>query len=121
MPLGYWLETRKGFYDRRQLNRIRNQKAWQRYIQSCEDRFQQAQNDGVKELLKESISLDSELGDWLKQNLFQAILAHCKGDLKRTTEILKTETYQKLMDHYEIRQQLYAQYRTAAKNGVASD
>jgi hypothetical protein len=109
--LNYWLNSRQGFYDPVVINRLqKNQTAFNNYIIQCERDYQSAMQDSMTEDAHRIKSLNGEMKNFLRVELWPMILRTAKNDLEVAKELIRRDPYAALVREYDLADDINEQY-----------
>lgn len=109
--LNYWLNSRQGFYDPVVINRLqKNQTAFNNYIIQCERDYQNAQEKSIEQDAKRLRTLNEEMRDFLRVELWPMILRTANNDLNIAKELIRQDPFAALVREYKLQDDINEQY-----------
>lgn len=110
--LNYWLNSRQGFYDPVVINRLqKNQTAFNNYIIQCERDYQNAQEKSIEQDAKRLRTLNEEMREFLRLELWPMILRTAKNDLNTAKELIRRDPFAALVREYKLQDDINKQYQ----------
>lgn len=110
--LNYWLNSRQGFYDPVIINRLqKKQTAFNNYIIQCERDYQSHQQECIKDDAKRMRTLNEEMKNFLRLELWPMILRTAKNDLEVAKELVRRDPYAALVREYDLKDDINEQYQ----------
>ena len=114
--LGFWLNSRQGFYDPATINRLQGkQKAFNAYVEQCEKAYQASVLKSMNADASRLRTLNEEMREFLRLELWPMIMRSANGDLRKAKELIRQEPYSKLVEEYDLKDDINKQYKKCSR------